>query len=410
MTLKNLFIATLSFFIIIFLGQNHITSALAVELPELTVTPATPPDRGLDAKQREAIKDLVKTLEDKQTRHQLVKDLQTLLLADSRLSPKHDPSPWGLKTVSETLHSMTSKIFEFFDTLQLSNDRLSDYLDDENLSPLILETFYKVVGIFALCIAFDSALNWGQRALRPAFVMNARHLHLSRRRLIINVMIVEFLISMILFFILGVGLYWIQPTSVSQDILRTTLITSFFYITFLHIIRTFFYRKNKLITVFYLNNSTRSLVYRFLRFILLTSAVGIGVGHVISDVQGPAIFYTALTKTILLSQCFSSITFILRVKEQVRQWLMSGKRFASADNEVGKLYGRAVRTWHLWAIIYIFVFGLTTYFQTINDIREVITSFVATAFLVTVAYLLVLKMPTMTHNMLAKVVNSFPHI
>ena len=412
MKIKKKLIAIIWFLITFFLGENIFSPAYALELPEthLTPTPATPPDRGLDSKQRDAIKELVKTLEDKQTRQQLVKDLQTLLLADSRLSPKQDPSPWGLKTVSETLHSMTSKIFEFFDELQMSNDRLSDYFDDENLSPIILDTLCKIIGIFILSFGLDSGLKWGQRALRPAFLLNARHHHLSRKRLIVNVVIVEFLISMGFLFILGLGLYWIQPTTVAHDILRTTLIITFFYTIFLHNIRTFFHAKNKLATIFYLTNSTRALIYRFLRFILMTSALGIGIGHIISDIQGPAIFYTTLTKTILLSQCISTSIFVLRVKEKVQHWLMAGKNLESSENELGKLYSRAARTWHLWALIYIFVFGLTTYFQTINDIREVVTSFVATAFLVTIAYLLVLKMPALTYKMIAKVVSSFPHI
>ncbi len=410
---KSILIRLLCLLIIGFYQGYLLTPVFGAEMPTYGLTtpkPETPPDRGLDARQRDAVKDLIKTLEDKSSRQQMVKDLQTLLLADSKLSPKQTSSPWGLKTISETLHSITSKIFEFFEELHLAMDRVRNYFEDENLSPLIIETLYKILGILVLGIILDSGLRKIQRACRPAFLMNARHHHFRHKRLLFNVIVINLLISMVLFFILSFGLYFLQSQGVMNDILKTTLMTTLLYIIFLNIIRSFFHWKDKLVTLFSLSKSTRSLIYRFLRFILATSALGIELGHIITDLEGPAIFYTALTKGVLLSQCISTITFILRVKIHVGNWLISGTKGENSENEVNKLYGRAVQTWHLWAISYILVFGLTIYFQTINDIREVIISFLATAFLVTIAYLLVLKMPTLTYNMIGKIVGSFPHM
>lgn len=416
--MKNCIIRTIVLLTLFITGLSQVSLSISAQPPqplylasyEVMPTPETPPAaRGLDKTQREALQNLIKTLENKQVRQQFINDLHALLTAENRLAQRQMSSHLGLATISDGLHSITSKIVEFFDELQHASSRLSRYLKDPGLRSTILKTAYWVLGILVVGLGIDGGLKFCHVPLRRIFVMNARKEHLSHKRLIINVGIFESLIILCLFFLMLTGLSFIDAATTSGVILRLTVLTLTLYLITLHVLRTLFYKKQKLVAVVYLNKDTGELVYRFLRFVVATTALGGATGEVITVIDGPSIFYAAVIKSMLLTQCIFATVFVVRVKDRVKSWLLFEKE-NEQDADVRGLSSSVARTWHIWAIIYIVVFGLTIYFQTINDMKEVIVSFGATAFLVAVAYLLVLKMPIISYNMMDKVVRSFPHM
>jgi small-conductance mechanosensitive channel len=403
-------------FIIFFLSLLFWTS---ISLPssfalspqeEITPTPQTPPSsRRLDKTQKESIELLIKRIESKQMRHELLSDLRTLLEAENRLEREDPSAKLGLVTISNGLHSITSKIIEFFDELQHALERLSKYLKDESLKEIILTTTYQAFGLLLIGLAIDSGLKFLHMPLRRLFIVNARKEHLSHQRLILNVGIFEGFIIAFLMVLMLSGLSTIKPTSLSALISRLIVVNLGLYLIALHMLRTLLRSEQKLVTIFYLNKETRKLTYYFLRFLALSTSLGIGIGESITLIGGPSIFYASTIKSMLLLQCIFTAIFVMRVKEPVRSWLLSSNE-QKQDEDRGGLSYSAARTWHLWALIYIFVFAVTIYFQTINNMKEVVISFGATALLVSIAYLLVLKMPVISDSMMDKIVRSFPHM
>lgn len=387
--------------------QIHFAQALASTDYEITPIPETAPaNRKLDKPQRDALQILIKNLENKQERQLLINDLRTLLKAEERLAQERQPEGLGLSTISNGLHSMTSKIVEFFDELQGSFERLSKYLKNEELRSSILTTGYWVLGIIITGLCMDRGLKFLHMPLRHLFVINARKEHLSHKRLIINVGIFESLIVICLLVIMLTGLSFIDSTSTSGLILQLTIVNLTLYLIALHILRTLFHYKQKLVAIFYVNRDTGELIYRFLRFITIITLLGMSMGEAVTMIGGPPVFYAAIIKIMLLTQCIAAAVFVVRVKDRVRLWLLSENE---RKQETG-LSSKAAKTWHIWVLVYLFVFGLTIYFQTINNMKEVVISFGATAFLVAIAYLLVLKMPLISYGMMDKVVKSFPHM
>jgi small conductance mechanosensitive channel len=396
----------LALFFLVMCQVNFIQAPASSDY-EIMPTPEAPPaSRKLDKSQRDALKTLIKNLESKQERQLLINDLRTLVKAEDQLAQDRPSSGLGLSTISNGLHSMTSKIIEFFDEVQHALERLSKYMKNEELRSSILTTGYWILGIIITAIGIDSGLKSLHMPLRHLFVMNARKEHLSHKRLIINVGIFESLIIVCLFVIMLTGLSFVDSASTPGLILELTIVNLVFYLVVLHVLRTLFYYKQKLVTVFYLNKDTGKLIYRFLRFVTAITILGMSMGETVTMIDGSPVFYAAIIKTMLLTQCIVASIFVVRVKDRVRLWLLS----ENEDKEETGLSSKAAKTWHVWVLVYLFVFGLTIYFQTINNMKEVVVSFGATAFLVAIAYLLVLKMPVMSYGMMDKVVTSFPHM
>ena len=371
-----------------------------------------PESRALDQSQRDALQNLLKTLDNKQERQKFVADLRTLIAIENRTTSKKTVHPFSLYAINEGLHAVTSRIVLFFDEFQDAFKRFKKGLRDPNTRDQFLTGFYKVVACVGVAVAIDRLLRMARTPLRHCFVRRVRRWSYGWRRRWIYLGLIEFTIMAIILVGGTLGLSLIKDPTLTGDIMRLMGEHLIWYISLLHILRTLFKPSERLIHTFNLKLSISHVIYKYLRFILTTSMIGIVGGELITLLNGSALFYTALIKTVLLTQCFSSISFIIKVRNKVRQWLL-GDDSSNEDalqNEDRHLTARVARTWHIWFIIYILVFGITLYFQTINDLREVIISFSATAFLVTLTYLLVLKMPAFSYGLIHKVVRSFPHI
>ena len=376
---------------------------------EIAPLPEAPPSAGrkMDKVQKEALENFIKKLESKQDRRALIDDLRTLVKAEDRLAQERPSSHLGLSSISNGLHSITSKIIEFFDEAQRALGRLSKKLQNETLKDDLLVSFYKMLAFTFLVIGLDSGIKRLHPLLRGFFLMNARKEHLRRTRLTINALLFEGFLILVLFSLLLVAASWIKaPSPTSNALVNTITFNMILYTGMLHILRTLFDPHHKLISFSHLKPETAQLVYRFLRFMVASTLLGIGIGDLITLMEGPGVFYAAVIKIMLMAQCIFTSIFVVRVKERVGRWLLSQK---GSHKKTG-LFSTVARTWHVWTLVYLSVFGLTIYFQTINDMKEVVISFGATAFLVLIAYILVLKMPRISYRLMDKIVASFPHV
>lgn len=381
-------------------------------LSVLTPVYAGPPDfEDLKPNQKpkdievDALEKLIKTLESKSARKEFISQLRTMIAAKSKV--ENEPAPLALSKISEIIHAISEKILEFFSEFEKTFTEIIKLLDAPSFRLKLIHAFKNIVLILGLGIIINRGMRWVSYYAYRHFKNDVYQTTISNKKLrffqrIINGFAV---ISMI------IAMFTLASNLPLQGIIEP--ITYIFMIAFasyeaaVFLYRLIFSPYLKELRLIKIHDTTALLSYRYLRLVTFLIVLGMTLSEILLLLKSPIIFYSFIIKAILAIACFKTLWFIYMIRNRVSHWLVHQQQNVNNNKQFSSTIAR---TWHVWASLYVSVFGITTFFQKINNVKAVAFSFIGTAFLITISYILVLKIPRFVRNFIGHVVHHLPHI
>lgn len=353
----------------------------------------------------DALEKLVKTLESKSARKEFISQLRTMIAAKSKV--ENEPAPLALSKISEIIHAISEKILEFFSECEKTFTEVIKLLDNPAFRVKLIHAFKNIFLILGLGIIINRSIRWISYYTYKHFKNDTQQTPLSNRKLrfiqrIINGFAVISMIIAMFTFASNLSLEGlIEPiTYLFMVALASYEIAVFLY----QLIFSPHVKELRLIKV---HDTTARLSYRYLQVVTFLMVAGMALSELLLLLKSPVIFYSFVIKAILLIACFKTLWSIYMMRNRVSHWLVHQEQNINNNKQFSSTIAR---TWHVWASLYVCVFGVTTFFQKINNVKAVAFSFIGTAFLITVSYILVLKIPRFVRTFIGHIVHHLPHI
>lgn len=353
----------------------------------------------------DALEKLLKTLESKSARKEFISQLRTMVAAKTKI--ENEPAPLGISKISEIIHSISEKILEFLSEFEKT---LTEVIKLLNNSSFMIKMGHALKGIFfilGLGLVINRSLRWisyyTYKRLKnnsPQKITSTPKIRFIQRALS-GFSIISMIVAMLM---LASNLSFYGIMIPIRDL---SIISLASYEAALFLYQLILSPKWKELRLIQIHDSTAQLSYRYLRLVTLLMIVGVALSELILLLKGPTILYSFTIKAMLFIACFKTLWFIYFIRNRVSQWLV---RQEQSINRHGQFSSTVAKTWHVWAILYVCLFGVTTFFQRINNVKAVAFSFIGTAFLITVSYILVLKVPKFIREFMGHVTRHLPHI
>jgi small-conductance mechanosensitive channel len=392
-----------SFFCLIFfyLILNSSTSVCA-DIPDFENFKPYQKPKDLE---KEGLEKLLKTLESKSARKEFILQLRTMVAAKTKV--ENEPTPLALSKVSEIIHAISEKILEFFGELEKTFSEIVELINDPHSRTEVFHALKNMLIILGLGVIISRGMRrvsyYAYQRLKnastQAFIPSKRAKFIQR---IINGFSV-FIMAIVMFSFTSI----LSLHGVMNHITYLSIISLISYeaaLFFYHLILSPNWRELRLIKI---HDSTAQLGYRYLRLVTFFMIMGIALGELILLLKGPTILYSFIIKAMLFIACIKTLWFIYVIRNRVSHWLVRQEQSISRNRQFSST---VARTWHVWASLYVSVFGVTTFFQRINNVKVIAFSFIGTAFLITVSYILVLKIPKFVRTFIEHITHHLPHI
>ncbi len=353
----------------------------------------------------EALEKLLKTLESKSARKEFITHLRTMIAAKNKI--EKEPAPLALSKVSETIHTISEKILEFFSELESTFAEIINLLNNSDLRSKMTHAFKNILLVLGLGILVSRGLqrigNYAYQQLKktPKQVANSHKKATYIQRIANGFAVIGMLVVM----------YSLTPymplSKMLNQITYLLIIALVSYEAALFIYRLILSPKLKDLRLIKVQDSTAELSYRYLRLITLLTVIGITLSELVLLLKGPSIFYSFIIKSTIFIACLKTFWFIYVIRNRVSHWLV---RQESNTKSVSQFSSTIAKTWHVWASLYVGFFGITIFLQRINNVKIVVFSFISTALLITLSYILVLKIPKLVRAFIAHVIQHLPHV
>ncbi|MBN9413468.1 MAG: mechanosensitive ion channel [Candidatus Paracaedimonas acanthamoebae] len=363
------------------------------------------PDQKPKDLETDALEKLLKTLESKSARKEFISQLRTMIAAKTKA--ESEPAPLALSKISEIIHSISEKIIEFLSECEKTFAEILALFNDSSYRSEFIYAIKDIFLILGLGIIINRSIRWmGYYAYKH--LNNSSHFtKLSNKK----IRIIQRIISGFAIISMTIAMFTFASNSslkgMMVPITFLLMISLVSYESSLFLFQLIFSPKWKELRLIKINDSTALLSYRYLRLVTFLMVVGITLSELILLLKGPTIFYSFVIKSMLFIACFKTLWFIYVMRNRVSQWLL---RQEQSVNRQKPFSSTVARSWHVWASLYVCLFGITTFFQRINNVKTVAFSFIGTAFLITISYVLVLKIPKFVRTFMGHVTHHLPHI
>lgn len=363
------------------------------------------PDQKPKDIETDALEKLLKTLESKSARKEFISQLRTMIAAKTKVG--NEPTPLALSKISEIIHAISEKILEFFSEIEKTFTEVIKLLNNPSFMIKMGHALKNIFLILGLGIITNRSMRWISYYVYKNFKTTSHQTIISDKKLrfiqrtINGFAVISMIIAM---FTLASNLSLDGIMVPIADLSMTALAS---YETALFLYHLIFSPKWNELRLIKIHDSTARLSYRYLRLVTFLMVVGIALSELILLLKGPTIFYSFTIKAMLFIACFKTLWFIYLIRNRVSQWLV---RQEQSINRNRQFSSTVAKTWHVWAILYLCLFGITTFFQRINNVKAVAFSFIGTAFLITISYILVLKIPKFVRIFMGHVTRHLPYI
>ncbi len=356
---------------------------------------------------------LIKTIENKTSRRELVENLRTLIKAQRKMDEDDAPQNlFLLNLINESLRFVTLKVATVFDELDKLIATFLTNIQDEVYKTKLLDGLGFILIVLGAGFIAEKAVYYSLRPLRLR-LMRQTYRKAAIRAKVLMMRAGFDVIGMVVF--AGATFATMRALDLEPGLKAVTFIMavgSLILYFVLSLLRLLLYPQRRYLRLLRLDDDTATICYAYGRLLALLLTFGIALNDIIFALEGPKSLFTLVHKMMILFCCVVSFVFLMNVREKVKKVLLQQvkERYPSQGRGRKNALTRVVETWHLWVGLYIFVFALTSLYQEAEDLKAFISSFLGTAGLAALAYIMIIKIPAFMKRFVAFTSAPFPHI
>ncbi|MFN9000504.1 MAG: mechanosensitive ion channel domain-containing protein [Holosporales bacterium] len=356
---------------------------------------------------------LIKTIENKSSRRELVENLRTLIKAQRKIEADDAQQNIFLLTlISDSLRFLTLKVATVFDELDaLVNDFLANMHNQVYRNRLFDGLGYIVIVLGAGFLAEKGAYY----SLRPLRLRLMRQTY-RKQAIRVKALMMRGAFDVIGMIVFAAATFTVMRFLDLDPVLKAVTfimaVGALILYFVLSLLRLLFYPQRRYLRLLHLEDDTAKVCYGYGRLLAVLLTFGIALHDIIFALQGPKSLFILVHKSMILLCCFVRFGFLMNVREKVKKTLLQQLRERYPTQAKGRksFMTRLVETWHLWVGLYIFVFAITSLYQEAEDLRAFLSSFLGTAGLAALAYVMIIKIPAFMKRFITFTSAPFPHI